>query len=264
MELLSGQLGYTELVHQPSHTFRCLFIYPSTEGRIGPFLSSLPYLLYLDQVWSLNLRNSTAACWNYHEISLFPAARWWSSPEGNRCAHSMGINASSQTNLRQTAEESAGAGRMNNSSWSCIWNCYCRLRSGVKIILIWSCAVCKLQSTLHYPCFPDVRTKPLRTDLELQHFSTLLTGWALRSQGPSQQPFPAQVQQEPMGSSLGLRHGNPLLSALPIFCDSAGIFRWGWRGRMESWFFFSPGSPYFSGRISGQVLSLNICPPSSF
>lgn len=51
-------------MYQPRSTFCSLFAHPNTAGRIGPPLSPTPYLLILDQLWSLNLRNSTVAC-NY-------------------------------------------------------------------------------------------------------------------------------------------------------------------------------------------------------
>ena len=93
---------------------------------------------------------------------------------GNKCCF---------PNKPQISEGPAGAGRMDNSSWSCIWSRYCRLRSGIKITVGTALVFFHLQTSKHNASSLLSRCdkQATRTSPVLLHFSTIFTSWTSSS-----------------------------------------------------------------------------------
>lgn len=159
--------------------------------------------------------------------------RQWSRPESTKTweyfsydqphqglkatdAYSTGINAYSQIKLRQTAEGSPGAGRMDNSSWSCIWSHYCRSRCGIKVtlstyLIFFKSANFKASSPLSRCEKPATRNQS----------SVAAFFYHLHKLNLVLFPHLFSVQVQPTGS----RQGNLMLPELSIFCHLAFFLR---------------------------------------
>lgn len=159
----------------------------------------------------------------------------------------MGINAYSQIKLRQTAEGSAGAGRMDNSSWGCIWSHYCRSRSRIKITL--STYLVLFQSANFEASSPLSRCEKPATKNQA---SVAAFFYHLHKLNLVLFPHLFSVQVQLTSS----RHGNLTLPELSIFCHLAFFLRGEVGFIFQPWFLVLLWENFRTRYISKYLFSL--------